>query len=194
MTFYFLPHAIPTLIFIKINFIFDNIVLLSFTICIIIFVIWILFNYKSLKISLSKEVIAMSRKENKYTIFLGIYNSIGAAVSEELFFRKFILSIPDVSLILLIFVSILFFVINHYMLPWSSSFKTKDYINQAIFATISSLIFVYSGSILPSIFLHILFNIPSILFNIKCFDRHYIRKNYFDDILEKKNNYNELEI
>ena len=146
-----------------------------------------------LKLLISKEIAANSEKETKYRIFLRVYNLAGAAVCEELFFRGFILTI-DAPIIILIFTSTILFMINHYILPWGSRFSKSDLITQLLIGFASTILFIYSGSILPCIFLHLLMNTPEIIKNLRCFQRHYIRKEYYDKLIKEKNTYAELEI
>jgi len=162
-----------------------------------LFLIWFLINYKTLKISLSDDAIIYSRKETKYVYCLRIYNSVGAAICEELFFRGFILSL-EAPMILLIGFSSLFFMLSHYILPWSDSygvFTKMDYFYQFIFGLASSVLMILSGSLWPSILLHLLLNTPSIIRVIRSYDRYYIRGNYFESILQEDvSSYKELDI
>ncbi|MCL2717465.1 MAG: CPBP family intramembrane metalloprotease [Lachnospiraceae bacterium] len=194
MTLYFLPYILPPLLFLPLIIRLNITVLLYCFLAVAVFIFWLLINLKAIKISLSDGVIAISLQESKYVHFLRIYNSIGAAVCEEFFFRGFILSIDGIPIGILIGVSTFFFMLSHFLLPWGEGFTKKDCANQLVFGIISATLFILSGSILPSILMHLLFNCPSIITTIRSYERHYMKKDYFDKLLMEQSVYDELEI
>lgn len=192
-TLYFFPYMLPALFLISLEIKFTIQVLRYCFLAIGIFLVWLCINFKPIRISLSDVVIANTSKESKYVLFLRKYNLIGAAICEEFFFRGFILSL-DAPITVLVPTSVLLFVLSHYILPWGRAFTNKDYVNQLVFGLISAAIFIFSGSILPCILLHLLFNSPTIIGAIRCYDRHYLRKKYFDKLILEKKRYIELDI
>ena len=193
MTLYFLPYALPKVLFVPILFEVNSQVLIYCVVAVSVFCTWLLLNLKVFKISLSDSVIAATAKEPKYTLFLRIYTTIGAAITEELFFRSFILSI-NAPIIILVIISSLYFMLSHYILPWRQVFTRRDHINQIFFGCINSILFILSGSILPSILLHLLVNLITVLKIARIYDRHYIRIDYFNSLMEKNVKLEELEI
>jgi len=193
MTLYFLPLAIPAFIFLEVNLAISVKVIPYILIAFLFFFIWFLFNYKKIKFSLSNQIIALSPKTSKFTLGMNIYNLIGAAFSEEIFFRLFLLSLPLPNIILF-FLSCSYFILFHYTLPWGNSFKKEDFVNQFVLGALCALLFLFSGSIIPSIFLHILINSIYICRDIRCFDRHHIRRNYYDSLISSEETLNDLDI
>jgi membrane protease YdiL (CAAX protease family) len=192
MTLYFFPYALPVFFAGKSFFSINIKMLYSCAAIILFFALWILFRQKSLKLLLSKQLIAESTKESRFVIILRIYNLIGAAICEELFFRQYILTI-DSNILILGAVSIVYFVLSHWLLPWGQRFAKNDLINQAAFGGMNVLIFIYSGSIIPCVVLHMLMNSINIIRLIKIYDRHYIRKEKFDKLIHS-DVYSELDL
>lgn len=182
ITLYFLPYAFPALIAGNLSFSVDSRVLYSCAGVALFFVIWLAFNLKPVKLTLSSQIIAESRKESRYRIILRIYSLVGAAICEELFFRQYILTI-DSNILIPGTVSIVYFVLSHWLLPWSRQFSKNDYINQALFGGINVLAFILSGSVIPCMMLHILMNSIGIVRLAREYDRHYIRAEKYDRLL-----------
>lgn len=194
MSLYFTPYSIPYIIGYRTNFNSDYFLVYSIII-IFIFCSWLFLNRNIIRIILSKQVVYNTKKRTKFELLLLIYNFVGASLCEELYFRCFILSFAN-SVFMISFLTLLnsvYFVLAHYLLPWSQEFKKKDYLNQLIFSIINSIIFILSKSIFYCIALHFLINSISILRIFKEYERHYINPNkyYFSN---KKKYYEELEL
>ncbi len=193
MTLYFLPYAIPSFFVYKPT---DNFIQRTIICCgvsILVFVLWLCFNYHILRFSFSDIVVAGMKKESKYVLGLRVYNLIGAAICEELFFRYFILSL-SLNIVIASIISISLFILSHYLLPWGENYKRKDLLNQFIFGSINIAMFVLSHSVLPCIMMHMFFNSINILKYLKSYERHYIKKDYYDKIQAEKLSYPELDI
>ena len=153
MTLYFLPYTLPFALFVRNDALFNinSILFLYCSFAIMLFLIWLRINWKFIKLSLSDEIIVGISKESKYTLYLRMYTTVGAAICEELFFRGFILSI-DAPIYFTLPVSVFFFMLSHYMLPWGEvSFTRRDHLYQITFGLVSGVLFLLSGSIIPSI-------------------------------------------
>lgn len=137
----------------------------------------------NVKVMLSKELIVDSYKDTFFTLVVRIYNLIGAAMCEELLFRKYILSI-DVPKLISLSISVLYFVFSHYILIWGDYFRTNDYYNQFLFGMISALLFLWTRSVIPCLLLHLLYNSVEITRNIKVIDRHYIHPERYKNCAE----------
>lgn len=192
MTLYFVIFALPSIIEKKIAFDINNRITFSLILVIIFFCIWLSFNLKSIKLVLSKQLIAESHKESRYVIILRIYNLLGAAICEEVFFRQYILS-EGYPILIVCCISIIYFILSHWLLPWSNRFTKTDFFNQAIFSTMNVFIYIYSESILPCILLHIMMNSINIAKLVRTYDRHYRNVKKYDKLLVI-NNYPELDI
>jgi membrane protease YdiL (CAAX protease family) len=121
------------------------------------------------KIFLSKDFISLTRKKEKFDYLTMIYVLVGGAITEELFFRLFIVSIAmnELSYFFAAILSAFFFFLYHFSAKWSSKFSLYDFSLQFTFGFLSSMLFIFSGSILPSIVAHIIYNSPHILLNLK---------------------------
>jgi len=195
MTFYFLPYLLPTTFFIPIYIKINSIVVICCGIAIVFFCAWLRINLKVIKVSLSDEIIAIAPRESKYTYILRIYNTLGSSICEEIYFRSFLIqSLNETPIAMRIVVSVLCFMLSHYILPWGKNFTRKDYINQAIFGAVNAILFIISDSIVPCILLHLLANSPTVAETVRCYGRHYLRKAHFDDLLIQNNSYDELEM
>lgn len=134
--------------------------------------IGVLFIYPKIsewKFTLSKEYIELSTQPSSFNYLMNIYTLVGAAISEEIFFRYYLLNLSNewVNLYFLIFSSIFLFWIFHYSTKWGATFTKQDSINQLLFSVASVLLYLLSHSIIPSIIAHLTFNMPLIILNIK---------------------------
>lgn len=140
---------------------------------------------KKVRMMLSKEFIIDTYKDTIFTLIMRIYNLIGAAICEELLFRGYVLSM-DLPLIVSVFISSVYFVLSHYLLPWGNVFVKNDFINQFVFGFVSALLFLKVESIIPCVLLHLLYNLLEVLRFVKIIDRHYIRPDRYQDNNEGK--------
>lgn len=139
--------------------------------------------HKRMVFYFSKYSIAMLGRKSKYRIALSIYNLIGAAICEELFFRMYLIDV-DSNHYVQIVVSAIYFFLAHYLLPWSEYFKRRDFLTQIVIGCINAYIYVISGSILICICVHLMVNMPHILMEIRRYERFYINPSKYDCILE----------
>lgn len=184
MMLYFLPYGIPNIFLLN-----DNnqnyIKILTWsTISLITGIISILIKKEQIKIYLSETYVAVSKKQDKIRYILIVYNLIGAAICEELYFRKFIITVLYEYKYVAILFSTIYFVLSHYILIWGSDFQKNDFITQFIIGLISAIMYYFSGSIIPSIILHFIINLPNIILQFKSYNRHYLKKEYYDKLLE----------
>lgn len=183
MTLYFLPYSFPCLIFCK-TWSSDvyGLVWGGFA-ALLTFHIWYLISRKKIKVMLSNQMILDCYKDSFFVLSMKIYNLIGAAICEELFFRFYILT-RDSPLMILFLISVVYFILCHYLLPWSEDFSFYDYINQLVIGTANAVIFIIFDSVLPCIFLHLLVNSISIQKYIKIIDRYYLRPRKYEALLD----------
>lgn len=182
MTLYFLPFIVPALIFMETGFFIDVKVLIAIPITFLIAAGLYFVNKSKWKYFFSDINISNTKKERKIIYFGEIYNSIGAAICEELYYRSFFLSIDRNHSFVWILLSSLFFVFNHYVLPWNSEYSKSDFATQFAIGFVNGLIFLVTKSIVPCIVLHILINSFGIIYTAKCYIRHYIKTDHYDKI------------
>ena len=128
---------------------------------------------KEYRLMLSRDFIIMGGgPKTKTDGFTSIYMQAGAAAGEEVFFRGFIIGYLYVngslafSLFLVALSSILFFM-NHFGLKWGASFSLYDCVIQIAFGAVSGALFIFSGSILPGVIMHLIYNSPHIVLEVK---------------------------
>lgn len=122
--------------------------------------------YKEWRILLSNEYIQMSKAKSNSHLISIITLLVCAPIAEEYFFRFFIISINDFTIINYIISCFLFF-LSHYGVKWSQKFNKYDFLLQIIFSVLSGLLYILSNSIVPSIIFHLIYNTPRIIYNLK---------------------------
>lgn len=195
MTLYFLPYGLVYFVIFWGSPVIQksNSVLLSCILSIGMFSFWVNFNRDSLRIKFSKEIIASSLYIPKHVIFFHIYNKIGSAICEELFFRGVILS-SGIPMYLAVFLSVFLFWFSHWGTPWGSQFEKRESIEQVLLGIVCAIFFLSSKSVLPGIMLHLLINLTVSLDLILRYDRWFLRKEKYDKILKDEPSYSELDI
>ncbi|CIU37012.1 CPBP family intramembrane glutamic endopeptidase [Streptococcus pneumoniae] len=127
----------------------------------------------------------MKIKYSKFRYIILIYNYIGAAICEELYFRYFIMGFLSQYGVSTILLSAVYFVLYHYTTLWGNRFKKSDYMRQLLFGIIFSTLYFYSKNIFITIIGHICLNIPQIYLMIKLYHRDYINPSYYKNLLLK---------
>lgn len=165
MTLYFFPFLLPVIVFGTGKNIWSN--SLSAVITPIIFgiVYWIV-GRKGIRIILSTARLNGISIEKIYNPFLNIYNLIGAAIAEEIFFRYYLVGHGRNFVVSAVLSSVLF-VCYHFTLEWGMVFSYKDFIRQFIIGIINCLLLGFYNSIMPCVILHLCCNLPEILMNLK---------------------------
>ncbi|WP_449455125.1 CPBP family intramembrane glutamic endopeptidase [Streptococcus suis] len=142
--------------------------------------------YDILRFKLSDISIASTKiKYPKFRYIILIYNYIGAAICEELYFRYFIIGCLSHYGVYTILLSAVYFVLFHYTTLWGNSFKKSDYMKQLLFGIIFSTLYFYSKNIFITIIGHICLNIPQIYLMIKLYHRDYINPDHYNNLLLK---------
>ncbi|MGB7605565.1 MAG: type II CAAX endopeptidase family protein [Lutisporaceae bacterium] len=126
------------------------------------------------RIVLSKEMIEFTPRRDKIDFITQIGILLGAAAGEEIFFRNFLIGyVNDKLYFFSVVLSCLLFFLNHFGVKWNKAFNFYDYTIQILFSVISSVLFIASKSILPSIIAHAIYNSPLVLMTIKSYAYHY---------------------
>lgn len=147
----------------------------SFALSVVVSVTYLFLHRKQLYVSLSKESIAYNpRRFPKGVYLILIYNQIGAAICEELYFRGILISLFHQFGIFAVLLSATYFVLSHFILPWSESLTWRDYLSQFLIGLVSGGIFYYSGSLVFSIGIHIVVNTPKAYLMARLYHRDYI--------------------
>ncbi|MBJ8107566.1 MULTISPECIES: CPBP family intramembrane glutamic endopeptidase [Bacillus cereus group] len=140
---------------------------------VVVGMLFILPKVSTWRIVLSNDYISLITNKSRFYYVMSIYTLIGGAISEELFFRYYILSLSNKNEIVLlnVVISAVFFMLVHYGTKWSSSFSKYDFIVQIVFGLTSAILLLFSGSIIPSIIAHLIYNGPHVIRDLKslCF-------------------------
>lgn len=105
MTFYFLPFIFPSLLFQKFALHVNKKIILFIFIAFFIGILVYILKRKEWRFFFDNYNLAITIKRCKQDYLLRVYNLIGAAICEELFFRKYILSIDNVPYVSLLIIS-----------------------------------------------------------------------------------------
>lgn len=167
--FYVIPLFFPLFTNFEIRVAADNLIVWS-VIGGVIGILFILPDYTQWCICLNNEYISLKKKQKKINyISQWIMLSLGA-VGEEIFFRAYILeTVCPASYTKGIAISTWLFFMHHFGVKWSAQFSKKDKIYEITFAVASSVMYLLSYSILPSIVMHLTFNGMHIIRLIKEF-------------------------
>ena len=180
MSLYFIPYLLPTILKGDTKWLSPK-TIVYLMVALLIYVLWVAIKFDKIKIFLSDEMISQSQREKRVTLFMYIYNLIGASISEELFFRSYILSMQGDCFFLLIMSTSLFWT-SHWISPWDKKITLGDSIQQIYVGVGCSLLYIFSNSILPSLLLHLLFNAIPGVYYLKKYDRFYRNKEKYDRI------------
>ncbi|WP_420920973.1 CPBP family intramembrane glutamic endopeptidase [Enterococcus casseliflavus] len=145
-------------------------------IVLLLFLIYFVYtHYKYFKLIFSKGYISSFPKKTKTEYILIIYNQVGAAICEELYFRYSLIllfsSIPFSS----VMISTISFFMYHFVLKWSNEFRFKDFLNQLVYGLLFSLVYFYSNCIYLSIGMHIFVNLPSVIIASNSYYHYYVK-------------------
>ena len=186
MTGYFFPYLLPIVLgrYEIQNSDFIIRILIGCGISVIAFFVWLFIYRKKIRIMLSNHLALFSEKEPKWKIFIRIYNVLCAAISEELFFRGYILGLP-VQAALKVGISILLFPLAHIILPWGDNYTKKDVYNQFLIGSISVIVYYVGLSVVPCVVLHLLINSIAAIKYYKVYDRYYKRKDNYEVLLDE---------
>jgi len=142
------------------------------------------------RLMLTKDFIILTSKPRSKTDNISdILLTIASVIGEEVFFRGFLIgylihSNTNTNALILIGISTLTFFMNHFGLKWGSSFSLYDCAIQIIFGIVSATFFILSGSIIPSIIIHFIYNLPHVAQSIV---RLYIPVTSYDiEIIDKE--------
>lgn len=189
ITLYFLPYGLPLICCNKLYIISAlpkrEDLMLSLFIVFVLFFVWIFCNRKALRIMVAREIIAISPYIEIHVLLLHIYNKIGAALFEELFFRGFILSI-NVPCYISLPTSVVLFWLSHWGLPWGSEFSNRAFTEQILIGLFSGGLFLYFRSVIPCIILHFFINATSSADLVLKIDRWHIRPDRYNDFFVDK--------
>lgn len=185
MTLYFLPYAMPALFTCKISLSMNKDIFIGTVIAVIFYIAWVFWNRKGIMLILSDQMIAYSDKESRFNIVMKIYTMFGTAISEELFFRLFVLTL-SAPFYILAPISIIYFFLSHLLLPWGNAFTKRDHINQILIGSVNVVLFYSCNSAIPGIVLHLMINFIKIIMYVKLIDRHFCRPEKYELLIERQ--------
>jgi membrane protease YdiL (CAAX protease family) len=115
-----------------------------------------------LRRSLNPRFLALMMPEvSNGRLALVLYNSLGSAVTQELYYKLFVIGglLPLVGPTAAVILSAVLFAADHTVHPDAARFfSVRDYLGQMIAALATGAVFVYTGSIAPAIAAHLIYN------------------------------------
>lgn len=129
-------------------------------------------------IYLSYDYIGLQKKNSAVFYGMEIYSAITAAISEELFFRGFAISVLQQQVgFVAVFIAAFLFFLHHYECKWApDSFQPADYLNQVIFALTIGTVYYLTKNLYACIIAHLVFNSLDILMNIRKYIFFHVKK------------------
>lgn len=137
-----------------------------------IFLVVILFLLHCKDYEMKLSSLTLNLAISKREAFITILTMLFSIISEEMYFRFFILSElkdynPYLKILILIFSGFLF-VSAHYLNRWAATmFTYRNYLSQFIMSMLSGNIFLITHSLFYPLILHITYNFPEMFFILK---------------------------
>lgn len=188
MTLYFLPYIVPSIIVCAvtekpraIEEIDRSVLLIGFAVVLVVYFFWLWGNLKKIRILVSKEYAIGTKYIKKSSIILMLYTTIGSAICEELFFRKYLLSV-DLPIYIMLPTSICLFVLAHWTLPWGGVYNKNDFISEALIGIVNGVLFLVTRTVSLGISLHLLINLTTNANLFVLYDRWHLRPKYYKQI------------
>ncbi|WP_346200182.1 CPBP family intramembrane glutamic endopeptidase [Caldifermentibacillus hisashii] len=164
---YIIPLCVPLFLHLDPSLLRINILWIVIGVC--TGILFVLPKFSMWRIALSNDYLLFTATRDKFLHIMAIYTVVGAAISEELFFRYYILKLHDEDLLVLLnlFISAVYFMLLHYGTKWANEFSKYDFIVQVLFGFVSAILFLFSNSIIPSIIAHLVYNSPHVIKSVK---------------------------
>lgn len=188
MTLYFLPYIVPSVIMRAVaekpcvveetnGYVFT----IGFAVVLVTYFIWLGCNLKRIRILMSKDYAIGAKYIEKSSIILMLYTMIGAALCEEMFFRKYLLSV-DAPMYVILPTSVCLFVLAHWTLPWGGVYRKSDLINEVLIGIVNGVLFLVTKTAIWGMILHLLINLTTNANLFLLYDRWHLRKGYYDQV------------
>lgn len=130
---------------------------------VIVGIIFLVPRIKEFKIFYNREFVTLLPPITLKTALIEAYSYLGSAITQELFYKSFIIAIlyPLVGIIPAILISAFLFMAEHILhFATEDFFQAKDYLVQFLFSITTGFLYVYSGFVLVPILAHLTYNIP----------------------------------
>lgn len=187
---YFMHLGMFSLLYNRVKIVNDKIGI-SLIIMVISLIIYFYSHFNEFRIKLSIfNISRMTIKYSKSKYLTLMYNQVGAAICEELYFRFLIIELFEKLNYFSILISAVYFVLFHYTLNWGSKFKIREYMEQFIIGLILSTIYYLSKNIFLPILMHSLINFPILYLMARLYHRDYINPKFYID--SEKDDFDEL--
>ncbi len=117
-----------------------------------------------LRVSLDRELMPLLPPVTGADLAVRAWYALGGALGEEVFYRGYLFP-TLLSLIgpLSHIVTTLVFLLMHWFGVFHKEYSRRDYLSIALLSTFANILVLYSGSLLPALVAHALFNIPAVL-------------------------------
>ncbi len=171
----YIPFYIPLIfiyksIAIEMNNLIYGIIILILSLAILFYI-----EKDELSIMLDKEMIALLEPINKESFYFIAFETYCSAISEEIFYRLFILLLlyNDLGVWSVLLSSVLFLLQHTTNEHAKEEFNKKSYLLQGILSVSSCFLTIITKNIVLSIIMHLIFNTPTIIYNYKLLKNSY---------------------
>ncbi len=156
-----------------------NVRIQSILLSIIIGVIFVSLNLTTWRIILSTDFIKELKKDLKVDYITNITSLILSPIIEEVIFRLVIFKyfLDTIGLGLTITLSCYMFLISHIGTKWGCEYSLRDIVIQIVFSASQCLLFYITGSIIPCIIVHLIYNLPNVLLSLRSYNIFYKNNN-----------------
>ncbi|WP_141434297.1 CPBP family intramembrane glutamic endopeptidase [Bacillus sp. 03113] len=161
---YFIPY-ITAVLFFSPSTSFDTSlgsVVVSMVLAVLIGSLFLIPRFGEIKPFFNKELAFFFPPISFRKLCIETFSLLTSAIIQELFYKLFVIGllIQIFRIELSIIISAFLFVADHLIHARSSMFRPIDYLAQLMLSICAGILYVYSGSVLTAILLHLTFNLP----------------------------------
>lgn len=161
---YFIPYITAVLFFSPITSFGTSTrrIVISMVVAVLIGFLFLILRFGEIKPFFNKELAFFFPPITFRKSCMETFSLLTSAIVQELFYKLFVIGslISIFGIILSIIISASLFVADHLIHARVAMFRTIDFLAQLMLSIFAGILFVYSGSVLTAIILHLTFNLP----------------------------------
>ncbi|MED3553884.1 CPBP family intramembrane glutamic endopeptidase [Cytobacillus praedii] len=161
---YFIPY-ITAILFFSPNSTFDTSIsrfVVSMVVAVLFGLLLLIPRFGEIKPFFNKELAFFFPPISFSKACMETFSLFSSAIIQELFYKLFVIGllISQFGIVLSLFISAFLFVADHLIHARAAMFRPIDYLAQLILSICAGMLYVYSGSVLTAILLHLTYNLP----------------------------------